>query len=87
LACRHEACGWYCLTGGCMADEDSDFVCEERRAEMQNDIEWIDWICELVELAEEAGVELATNKQKAYMSMWESGMSVDDVLQGLTDED
>jgi hypothetical protein len=70
-----------------MADEDSDFVCDERRAEMQNEIDWIDWIIELVEMAEEAGIELEANKQKAYGGAWESGMPVDDVLQGLTDED
>jgi len=85
LACRLDRCGWYCLTGGCMALPGYEGACEEVRS-MDDRMDWIDWITELVEAAEVAGlnVEMPRDRERLHRK-WESGKSVDEVLEELSE--
>ena len=76
------SCGWHCETGGCMAEPDSEGICQSLREElMQAEMDWLDWVEELITQAEIAGIELAQNRQRAYMPLWQAGKSVEEVLQ------
>ena len=65
-----------------MAEPDSEGICQALREElMQAEMDWLDWVEELITQAEIAGIELATNRQRAYMPLWQAGKSVEEVLQ------